>query len=159
MIQIASRKTRDAQVTARKVRDVLVVSVEGPLTRATAARFLRRARALVADLRGALVALDLAGVPTLDASGCAALIAFLRSLQPRRGDMCLFGVTPENRLFLELMQLHLLFDIAPDLDGAVECLQAAPVPLPAAVGGPPPAPAGAGRLRSVSRMLERHAAP
>ena len=46
----------------------------------------------------------------------------LRHVQSCQGDLCLFGLVPGVRLLMEIMQMHLMFDIAPNVDGAVEAL-------------------------------------
>ena len=115
------RDTR-MRLTARQVNAGVVIAVEGALTASTARQFLRRARGLLAFVETPRVAIDLSGVPRVDASGGAALIALLRHVQSCQGDLCLFGLVPGVRLLMEIMQMHLMFDIAPNVDGAVEAL-------------------------------------
>ena len=67
------RDTR-MRLTARQVNAGVVIAVEGALTASTARQFLRRARGLLAFVEMPRVAIDLSGVPRLDASGGAALI-------------------------------------------------------------------------------------
>ena len=110
------------RLTARQVNAGVVIAVEGALTASTARQFLRRARGLLAFVEMPRVAIDLSGVPRVDASGGAALIALLRHVQSCQGDLCLFGLVPGVRLLMEIMQMHLMFDIAPNVDGAVEAL-------------------------------------
>ena len=110
------------RVTSRQLNAVVVIAVEGALTASTARQFLRRARGLLAFVEMPRVAIDLSGVPRFDASGGAALIALLRHVQRWQGDLCLFGLVPEVRRLLEIMHMHLMFDIAPNVDGAMEAL-------------------------------------
>lgn len=110
------------RLTIRALDTVQVVKVEGELKRSTARNFLRQARRLLGFAEAPLVALNLHDVPRLDASGGAALVALLRHVQSRQGELCLFGLEPGPRRLLEIMQLHLVLDVAPDLPGAVETL-------------------------------------
>jgi hypothetical protein len=66
--------------------------------------------------------MDLSGVRHLDSSGYAALVSLLRHVQRRGGEVCLVGLTADARLLLEIMQLHLLFDVCDDVPGAIELL-------------------------------------
>jgi anti-anti-sigma factor len=113
------------QLQSRQVGSVTVLTAIGELTTPTAPAFLRQARLLVAPVAEPLVAVDLAGVRRIDSSGFAALVALLRHVQRRGGEVCLAGLGPEGRLLLEIMQLHLLFDVCEDIPAAVEGLAAA----------------------------------
>jgi anti-anti-sigma factor len=114
------------KLTVRRLDSVFVLGLEGELTMMTAVECLRDARRVLASAATPLVALDLARVRRIDASGCAAIIALRRDVQSRRGNLCLFGLGPEVRLLLEIMQVHLILDIVSDLGGAIEALGARP---------------------------------
>ena len=107
------------QVTAHQLGSVLVLAPEGELSRPVASAFLRTARQLLAPLRPPLLAVDLTHVPHVDASGFGALVALLRDVDRRAGELCLAGLRPEVRLLLEITQLHLLFEVRTDVDEAV----------------------------------------
>jgi anti-anti-sigma factor len=112
------------ELTRRRIGDVTVLEVAGELSIPTAPGFLRRARLLLAGQLRPAVAIDLGAVRRVDSSGFAALVALARHVQRLEGEVCLVGLGPESRLLLELMQLHLLFDVCDDVPGAIELLGA-----------------------------------
>ena len=112
------------RLTVRRVNGISVLSVEGELTVASALPFLRQARHIVAVDLAPRVAVDLSQLHRIDSSGCAGLLALRRDVQRLRGSICVFGLVPEVRLLLEVMQAHVIFDIEPDLAGAMELLSA-----------------------------------
>jgi anti-sigma B factor antagonist len=148
------------QVTTRQIGSVLVLSLDGELLSPVAAAFLQAARRIVSALPSPMVAVDLNGVPRLDASGFGALVSLLRHLQRRQGGLCLVGVRSEVRILLEIMQLHLLFEVCTDVDEAMAVLQGASANGhgPGANGhGPAPA-RGLEPSRTGYRPLEERAA-
>src|SRR5262245_64706614 len=112
------------RLIVRRVNGIWVLSAEGELTVASAVAFLRQARHIVAGGLAPRVAVDLSQLRRIDSSGCAALVALRRDVQRLRGSICVCGLTPEVRLLLEVMQAHAIFDIEPDLAGAMELLSA-----------------------------------
>jgi anti-anti-sigma factor len=141
------------ELTTRRSGDVTVLEISGELTVPTAPGFLRRARLLLAGVIRPAVAVDLSAARRVDSSGFAALVALARHVQRLDGEVCLVGLGPDVRLLLEIMQLHLLFDVCDDVPGAVELLttrysppvKAAPVRL-------------LGRIRMGTDGLQRRAA-
>src|SRR5206468_549644 len=108
------RETR-MQLTARQLNAAVVIAVEGALTASTARQFLRRARGLLAFVQTPRVAIDLSGVPRVDASGGAALIALLRHVQ-REGVML-----PRLRIRRRVVDGRHVFRLEGDLDGSTAC--------------------------------------
>ncbi len=144
------------ELATRSLGAVTVLAPEGELTVPTASDFLRRARLLLAGLPAPLVAIDLGAVRRVDSSGFAALVALARHVERRGGELCLVGLRGDARLLLEIMQLHLLFDVCDDLPAAVETLTAG---QPAPAKGPLPLPRRLlGRVRVGPGGLERRAA-
>jgi len=139
------------QVTSRALGPVTVLAPAGELIVATAPVFLRHARLLLASVDEPLVAVDLSGMRRVDSSGYAALVALTRHVQRRGGDVCLVGLDREARLLLEIMQLHLLFDVCDEMPQAVEALTAARAAAPT---GPRRL---LGRIRLPGAPLERRA--
>jgi anti-anti-sigma factor len=111
-------------VMVRQLDPIAIIALEGELTMLTAVNCLRQARDILVSAPVPLVAIDLSRVRRIDASGCATLITLRRDVRERRGNLCLFGLAAEVRLLLEVMQVHLILDIAPDLDGAIAALDA-----------------------------------
>jgi anti-anti-sigma factor len=145
------------QLIARQVGDVTVLAVDGELTVPTAPGFLRRSRLLLAALHDPLVAVDLGEVRRVDSSGFAALVALARHVQRRSGDVCLVGLAHEARLLLEIMQLHLLFDVCEDMTAAIELLTANQ-PAPVKTAGPAFGRRLLGRIGVAVSGLERRVA-
>jgi anti-anti-sigma factor len=143
------------ELTTRRIGDVTVLEVTGELSIPTAAAFLRRARLLLAGLARPVVAVDLSAVRRVDSSGFGALVALARHVQRLDGEVCLVGPGAEVRLLLELMQLHLLFDVCDDVPGAIELLSATTGTPPKRALTPPRHLLG--RIR-VASGLERRAA-
>jgi anti-anti-sigma factor len=134
------------QVTTRYVSSVLVLALDGELSSPFAPAFLSTARRLLRPLARPLLAVDLTRVSTVDASGFGALVTLRRDVERRQGSLCLVGPGPEVRLLLEIMQLHLLFDVCVDLEQAVEELSR-----------PETAPAFSSAMHRVERRLLRPA--
>ncbi len=113
------------QLTSRQIEAVTVLAPLGELTVTTAPAFVRQTRLIRAPAAEPLVAVDLSGVRRIDSSGYAALVTLLRDVQRRGGQVCLAGLDHEARLLLEIMRLHLLFDVCEDVPSALETLTAA----------------------------------
>ena len=143
------------ELTTRRIDDVTVLEVAGELNIPTAPGFLRRARLLLAGQLRPAVAIDLGAVRRVDSSGFAALVALARHVQRLEGEVCLVGLGSEARLLLELMQLHLLFDVCDDVPGAIELLGASSAAPPKSALPSPQRLLGRIRLAS---GLERRAA-
>jgi len=105
-----------------RMNGVSVLATEGELTTMTAVDFLRQARSAVASSIAPLIALDLGRLGRIDSTGCAALLQLRREIMGRRGHLCLFRLGSEVRWLIEVMQAHVILDIAPDLPGALEAL-------------------------------------
>jgi anti-sigma B factor antagonist len=112
------------KVTVRQRDGVTIVGLEGELTMMAAMDCLRQLRSVLPATAPPAIAIDLGRVSRIDASGCAALVALRREVQGRGGHLCLFGPTPPVRLLLEVMQIHLVLDIVPSLEGATAALDA-----------------------------------
>ena len=67
--------------------------------------------------------LDLGGVTYMDSSGLATLVEALQLARSHGGDLVLFGLTSQVRSIFELAQLHKVFRIAEDEDGALKELR------------------------------------
>jgi anti-sigma B factor antagonist len=74
---------------------------------------VREFKDLVTSLIGnrTRVVLDMAGVKFVDSSGLGALIACLRQVNARQGDLVLCEMTRTVRALFELMRMHRVFKI------------------------------------------------
>jgi anti-anti-sigma factor len=121
--RVMNTETR-MQLTARYVGRVTILAPAGELTVPTAHVFLREARQVLDLTTESRIGVDFTAVRRIDSSGYAALVALLRHVQRRGGEVCLIGPDHEARLLLEIMQLHLLFDVREDVSSAVQALTA-----------------------------------
>jgi anti-sigma B factor antagonist len=144
------------ELTTRLIGDVTVLAVAGELTVPTAPGFLRRARLLLAGVTRPAVAVDLSAARRVDSSGFAALVALARHVQRLDGEVCLVGLGADVRLLLEIMQLHLLFDVYDDVPGAIELLNGRYDAPPKVAPAPPRRLLG--RIRMGTEGLQRRAA-
>lgn len=69
---------------------------------------------------GVRFVIDLAGVDFIDSSGLGGLVASLRTVNKREGDIKVAGLRPEVRSVFELTRLHRLFEVFDDSNAAVE---------------------------------------
>lgn len=111
------------QMRARQIGSVMVLTLEGKLVGPEASAFLRRARRRLSAASPPLVAIDLGQVPEVDSGGFGALLSLLRDVESRRGGLALVGLHREVRILLEIMQLHLLFEVRNDVHEACEALE------------------------------------
>jgi len=144
------------ELTTRRIGNVTVIEIAGELTVPTAPGFLHRARLLLAGVTRPAVAVDLGAARRVDSSGFAALVALARHVQRLDGEVCLVGLHDDVRLLLEIMQLHLLFDVCDDVPGAIELLSASYNPPAKAAAAPPRRLLG--RIRMGPADLQRRAA-
>ena len=72
---------------------------------------------LESDLR---VALDLSQLQFVDSSGLGAILACLRRVNARGGDLKLYGMTRPVRALFELVRMHRVFEIYNSRDEVVE---------------------------------------
>ncbi|NML16170.1 STAS domain-containing protein [Azohydromonas caseinilytica] len=90
--------------------DVLVIELrEDNLDASNVREFREAVQSLMQD--HTRVVLDMAGVKFVDSSGLGALIACLRQLNARRGDLRLCEMSRTVRALFELMRMHRVFNI------------------------------------------------
>lgn len=77
------------------------------------------------------VVLDLSQVRLIDSSGLGSLLAFLRKLYAKGGDLKLFGLSNQVRTAMELLRMNRLLDIFTTREEAVRAFQ---VRVPVAAG-------------------------
>ena len=69
------------------------------------------------------VALDCSQLQFVDSSGIGAILACLRRINARGGDVRLFGITRPVRALFELVRMHRIFEIFNSRDEAVRSFQ------------------------------------
>jgi anti-sigma B factor antagonist len=69
------------------------------------------------------VALDCSKLQFVDSSGIGAILACLRRINARGGDVRLFGITRPVRALFELVRMHRIFEIFNSRDEAVRSFQ------------------------------------
>lgn len=110
------------QVTTRQIGSVLVIALDGALVSPVATAFLRTARRLLPTARPPFIVVDCSQVRRVDSSGFGALVSLLRDVGRHRGGLYLVGLRPEVRILLEIMQLHLLFEVRSTIQEACQAL-------------------------------------
>ena len=103
-----------------KRNGVGVVTLTGPLSAASVdsfkGQFLRWWDS-APDIRNVIV--DLAKVEFMDSSGLATLVALLKRVADREGDLKLCGIQKKVRLVFEITRAYRVFEILDTLDEAV----------------------------------------
>ncbi len=69
------------------------------------------------------VALGLSGLQFVDSSGLGAILACLRRVNARGGDLKLYGMTRPVRALFELVRMHRVFEIYNSRDEVVESFE------------------------------------
>ena len=67
---------------------------------------------------------DLAGVPIMNSSGLGSLIAAMKKIRARSGEMALTGVNERLDQLFRITRLHTVFKTYDDVDAAVQNLHA-----------------------------------
>lgn len=67
--------------------------------------------------------LDLSRVRFIDSSGLGAMLACLRQLTSRKGDLKLFGLSKQVRAAFELVRMHRIFDILGTREEAIQAFE------------------------------------
>jgi anti-sigma B factor antagonist len=66
---------------------------------------------------------DLSGVDLVDSAGLGALIALLKHVDGRGGDLKLCGLNARVRMVFEITRTHMVFDILDTVDEAIGALE------------------------------------
>ena len=101
-----------------------VLTVIGELELATAPRLRQRVVSLVGEGRTHIV-LDLAGVDFADSVGLGVIVAALKRVRGRGGELAVSGAVPLVRRLFEVTRLDEIVDLFPDVDRALAALTAA----------------------------------
>jgi len=104
-----------------------VLSVTGELELATAPQLRQRVVSLVAEGRTHIV-LDLAGVDFADSVGLGVIVAALKRVRGRDGELVVAGAVPRVRRLFEVTRLDEIVDLFPDVSHAVGAQVRAEVP-------------------------------
>lgn len=107
------------ELSTRTSNDVFIVGFSGPgsLEASNSPEFREKMAVLLEDKTK--VILDLGNVSFIDSSGIGALVATLRSLSAKDGELRLIGLAPAVRTVFELTRLYRAFEI---YDGEKEAL-------------------------------------
>jgi anti-sigma B factor antagonist len=103
-----------------------VLTVTGELELATAPQLRQRVVGLVAEGRTRIV-LDLAGVDFADSVGLGVIVAALKRVRGRDGELAVAGAVPRVRRLFEITRLDEIVELFPDVDAALAALGPAEV--------------------------------
>lgn len=109
------------ELDIRQEQQVTVVSVEGEVDASNSTDLGDALDQLLADGRKKL-AVDLENVNFIDSSGLGTLIRVYKHARADAGDVCLASLQPPVRRVFELTRLDRVFEIYPDLEGAIKRL-------------------------------------
>jgi len=111
-------------ITCDKRDGIGVVTVTGPLTAATIDGFREPlATWLRAEQELKNLILDLAGVELMDSAGLGALMAALKEITARGGDLRIANLQRKLRLLFEITRAYRVFEVFDSVDEAVRSFQ------------------------------------
>ncbi len=98
-----------------------VVRLHGPLTAASADAFRDRFIRWLEDAAVVRhIVIDLAAAEFLDSAGLGALVALLKRVTERGGDLKLAGMPKKVRMIFEITRAHRIFEIFETVEEALE---------------------------------------
>jgi anti-sigma B factor antagonist len=89
---------------------------------------LKESLDLLIDAGTIYLVVDLAQVPFIDSAGLAALVSTLKATRRVDGNLLLAGVQPQARTVFSLTMLDQVFAIHPDVETALDSLEADAAP-------------------------------
>jgi anti-sigma B factor antagonist len=98
-----------------------ILAVTGELELATAPQLRQRVVGLVGDGDTRII-LDLAGVDFVDSVGLGVVVAALKRVRSRGGDVVVAGAAPRVREVFEITRLDEIVALFPDVDDALAAL-------------------------------------
>jgi len=98
-----------------------VIHIEDRRLDATNADHIRNELSEVLDTHPVAV-LDIQKIHTIDSSGLRTLLSCLEQSHNTHGTLILCGVSKSVQTFLQVVRLHKVFSIHPDLEGAMHSL-------------------------------------
>lgn len=110
------------EIEVREQSSCLVVLCRGRMDAEASGPFKERIAGLCASGVTRLV-VDLSGVDFLDSSGLGALVACLRKVREKHGDIKLAGLRPEVKSIFEITRVSRLFQICADAAEASSSFQ------------------------------------
>lgn len=105
------------EISIEKRGDVTVFDLKGSLDAETVSSFRKRTQEAF-DLGASKVVIGLAHVPFIDSIGLGAMIALLRRVRKKGGDVKLSNMNSEIKEVFEITRLHRLFDVCKDINSA-----------------------------------------
>lgn len=121
----------ESTVSERKLGDVSIVEVEGPLIAQRAAQDLRNRVRELLDRGARKIAVDLSGVGEIDSYGLGGLAAAYNWTAAAGGTIELFAPQPRVQRMLKRLRLDSVLGVFHDQEGAVRALQSAVAQHPA----------------------------
>lgn len=119
MCSYLSRKGTIMEYHLREEGEVRVVSCSGRMDATTSPRFKEYIQNLISKGCTRLI-ISMEGVEFLDSSGLGALVACLRKVKDKKGEIKIAGLRPEVRSIFDMTRVSRLFDIHPDTDSALK---------------------------------------
>lgn len=112
------------EINVREEGTIRIVSCEGRLDAQVSGVVKDQIKQHIDEGSTRLV-LDLQGVEFLDSSGLGALVASLRKVKEKKGEIKLSGLRPEVRSIFDITRVSRLFHIYDDVQKALEAFKKA----------------------------------
>jgi anti-anti-sigma factor len=106
-------------VQARRVGDVMVISIVGSIDTLTAPRLLEHLQGIVSRNKTRLVA-DLSGVDYISSAGLRVFLVAIKQTRGKGGDFFLAAVQPNVQRVLDLSGFSKILRVFENVDSAVE---------------------------------------
>jgi len=107
-------------ITERQIGDVTVLALSGQITLDDGDLLFRREVHRLLEQRRVKILLDLAGVTHIDSAGVGMLVAKLKTVRERHGDIRLLNMTARSSRLLGMMKILTVFDSFDDEATAVK---------------------------------------
>ncbi len=109
----------------QQMGDYSIVEIEGEVDAEHAANLKRCLQQATEGIYKGL-ALDLSGVTFIDSTGLGILISLMRQLKEEGKALRLIGLTDEVRSIFEITRLHRVFELADNVEAAIQEMRAKP---------------------------------
>ena len=106
----------------REEDDLRIISCKGRMDAGTSSKFKEHLKNLIDEGFSRLV-IDMEHVDFLDSSGLGTLVACLRRVKEKNGDIKISGLRPEVRSIFDMTRVSRLFDIYPDVTSACKAFK------------------------------------
>jgi anti-sigma B factor antagonist len=109
------------EFTTKKKDGVIIIGIKGKLDAASADSFKQNFDAVIQD--GKNFVFDMSGVDFIDSTGLGRIVASLRGISEKSGDLKLAGIRSDVMIVFQITRAYRIFDIYDDVNTAVESFE------------------------------------